>query len=317
MSGNSWQTFKKYVRNGEGVYMTLAKVGLKDSDPDEVYLRHAYKANFGRELDLEHPKRFNEKLQWLKLHDRRPEYAAMVDKYEAKKFVAERIGAECVIPSYGVWNRCEDIDFDALPDQFVLKCTHDSGGLVICRDKKSFDIPRAKRYLSKRLRWKYHLFGREWPYQRVKPRILAEKYLPCGGDTPERGIEDYKFFCFDGKVKCFKVDFDRFSFHRANYFDPGGNLLHFGEAAFPPDYERPVELPANLDEMVDMSERLSRGVPFLRVDLYNVAGIVYFGELTFFPQSGFGLFTPDEWDCTLGSWITLPTDSLWHDAENR
>ena len=271
--------------------------------PDKPYLQLYYFLRFKRFCDFKNPKTFNEKLNWLKLHDRKPEYTTMVDKYEAKRYVAERIGEEHIIPTLGVWDCVEDIDFDSLPDQFVLKCTHDSAGLVICRDKKQLDIIKAKDKLSKALKRNFYYVGREWPYKNVKPRIIAEKYME---DAVMGELRDYKFFCFNGAVKCFKIDFDRFIKHKANYYSPEGDLLPFGENVCPPDFEKDLTMPHSLGKMIDFAQKLSKDIPFLRVDFYEVGKQIYFGELTFYPASGFGLFTPKKWDATLGGWIQLP-----------
>jgi hypothetical protein len=274
--------------------------------PDEQYIKICYKAAFGKWPNLENPVTFNEKLNWLKLHDRKPIYTTMVDKYEAKKYVASIIGEEYIIPTLGVWDKFDDIDFDSLPNQFVLKCTHDSGCVVIVKDKKHFDVTEAKKKIEKSLKREFYYVGREWPYKNVKPRIIAEKYME---DISTRELRDYKFFCFGGQARCAKVDFDRFVDHHANYFDREGNLLPFGEESYPPDESRVITLPRNVETMTRLAETLSKETPFLRVDFYDVNGEVYFGELTFFPDSGFGKLTSKEWDYKLGSWI-IPEDSM-------
>lgn len=271
---------------------------------DRAYVSLYYRSIFKRSPDLANPKTFNEKLQWLKLYARDPKQNVLVDKAAVKGYIADTLGAEYVIPTLGVWERYEDIDFDALPKRFVLKCTHDSGSVVLCRDKDSFDFDAAAKKLKNGLSHNLYWHGREWVYKDVKPRILAEAYMTDSAASDE--LRDYKFFCFDGKVKCFKVDFDRFVGHRANYYAPDCSLLPFGEVVCPPDFDRRLELPASLPSMIRLAERLSAGYPFLRVDFYDVGGRIYFGELTFFPASGFGPFVPDSWDETLGSWITLP-----------
>lgn len=276
---------------------------LLDHLSDPMYLRLMYYVNFHKRLDLKNPRSFNEKLQWLKLYDRKPEYIAMVDKYEAKQYVAERIGQEYIIPTLGVWNCFDDINFDSLPEQFVLKCTHDSGGLVICRDKAKLNKEVARAKIERSMRRNYYYNGREWPYKGVKPRIIAEKYMI---DKRFEELRDYKFFCFNGQAKCFKVDFDRFIEHHANYYDEENNLLRFGEIICPPEYSRYIEFPQTLSKMKELAELLSTEIPFLRADFYDVDGKVYFGELTFFPAAGFGKFTEDEWDFKLGEWIKLP-----------
>lgn len=279
---------------------------------DELYLKFFYRIVMGKKLNLDNPQTFNEKLQWLKLHDRKDIYTIMVDKYEAKKYVAEHIGEEYIIPTLGVWDSFDDIDFDSLPNQFVLKCTHDSGGLVVCRDKSTFDKNTARKKINRSMKSNFFWFGREWPYKNVKPRIIAEKYME---DTRSSDLKDYKFFCFGGMAKCYKVDFDRFKEHHANYFDANGKLLPFGERICPPLVDRKLDTPKNMEEMRQLAEKLSSEVPFLRADFYDVDGKNYFGELTFFPASGFGQFTSDEWDQRLGKWI--PIGGRGHILKNR
>ena len=277
--------------------------------PDKLYLSIKFRTHMGYWMDWRNPKTFSEKLQWLKVYDRHPEYTEMVDKVAAKDYVAGIIGKEYVIPTLAVYNSADEIDFDALPNQFVLKCTHDSGGLVVCKDKSKLDVNEAREKLRKGLKRTYIVQNREYPYKNVPRRIIAELYM----EDESGELKDYKFFCFDGKVQCFKIDFDRFSIHRANYYDKNGNLLKFGEADFPPDYDRKINLPSNIKEMIAVAETLSAGFVFIRVDLYNVQGQIYFGEMTFFPASGMGRFTPEEWDYKLGECIKLPhnTKGRW------
>ena len=273
---------------------------------DESYLKWKYRIFYGKRLNLDHPVTFNEKIQWLKLNDRNPSYTLMVDKAKVKDYVAEIIGADKIIPTYGVWDSVDKIDFSLLPDRFVLKCTHDSSSVVICRDRSQFDVAKAKERLTHGLTKDFFSAGREWAYKGLRPRIIAEKYMSDSEDNTSSELRDYKFFCFNGKVKCFKVDFDRFVKHRANYYDPNGYLLPFGEVVCPADPNREIWLPENLSEMVSTAEKLAVGIPFVRVDLYNVNGRIYFGEMTFYPASGFGFFNPDEWDHKLGQWLILP-----------
>ena len=269
---------------------------------DKAYLKYMYWSHFGKKLDLKAPKTFNEKLQWLKLYYRDPDQIKLVDKYDVKSYIADTIGEEYIIPTLGIYDSFDEIDFDALPEQFVLKCTHDSGSTVICLDKASFDVEAARKKLTGKLRTNLFWHGREWPYKNVKPRIIAEKYITFDGDVPE----DYKFFCFNGVAKCFKVDYDRFKDHRANYYTPQGELMRFGEMVCLPDFDRDVRLPKNREKMIALAEKLSQGHPFLRVDFYELGDEIYFGELTFYPASGFGPFVPEEWDERLGEWIKLP-----------
>ena len=292
----------KAVCNFDDRFLLLSSLGLFKDMNDEEYLKKLFKCHMKRELNLDNPQTFNEKLQWLKLYDRKPEYTTMVDKYAVKRYVADIIGEEYIIPTLGVWNHFNEIDFDKLPNQFVLKCTHDSGGIVICKDKNKLDLKSAKKKIEKCLRRNYYWSSREWPYKNVKPRIIAEEYL---SDTKTNDLYDYKFFCFGGEVKCFKVDYDRFIEHHANYFDKNGNILPFGEANLPPIYDKNIKMTKNLKKMCEFAEKLTAGKPFLRADFYDVEGKIYFGELTFYPASGMGKFTDDSWDECLGKWLKL------------
>lgn len=274
---------------------------------DKPYLELKYRIYYGKKLDIENPQTFNEKIQWLKLYDRNPEYTPMVDKADVKDYVAGIIGVDKIIPTYGVWNSTDEIDFSSLPDKFVLKCTHDSSSVVICHDKSRFDVDKAKERLTHGLTKDFYSAGREWAYKGLKPRIIAEMYMTDSGDNTASELRDYKFFCFNGKVRCLKVDFDRFIKHRANYYDPNGYRLPFEEVVCPADPSREILLPTNLREMITIAEKLASDIPFVRVDLYNVNGHIYFGEMTFYPASGFGFFNPDEWDLKLGQWLDLPS----------
>jgi len=281
-------------------WLTLAAKRIND----KTYLKLRYYVVMGRKLNLDEPKTFNEKLQWLKLHDRRPEYTMMVDKYLVRNYIAEVLGEEYLIPLLGVWDDPDEIDFDALPDQFVLKCNHNSGlGMCICKDKSKLDIDRVKSELRKGLAQDYYLTEREWPYKDVRRRIVAEKFMV---DPNTSELRDYKFFCFNGKVKCFDIDYDRFIQHHRNYYDKEGNLLPFGVAQYPPEASKKIDLPQTIGTMIEFAEALSKGHPFLRVDFYDANGKIYFGELTFYPDAGLGKFCPNEWDYTLGSWLELP-----------
>lgn len=297
------EKLKKYCADSSYRFVVNAALGLYNSMPDRDYLERKFEALMGTPLHLDAPQTFNEKLQWLKLYDRKPEYTMMVDKYRVREYIAQKIGAEYLIPLLGVWNSPDEIDFAALPEQFVLKCNHNSGlGMCICKDKSTLDLRKVRRELRKGLRQDYYLPGREWPYKDVPRKIIAEKYMI---DNDVNELRDYKFFCFRGEVKCFKVDFDRFIDHRANYFDPNGNPMPFGEVVCPPKPDKQLVLPKNLGKMISLAEKLSGDIPFLRVDFYNVQGRIYFGELTFSPASGMGKFIPEEWDAILGSWLQL------------
>lgn len=281
----------------------LSKRVIRDITPDSWFLFFRFKDHLGYYPNLIHPKTFNEKLQWLKLNNRQPVYSQMVDKFEVREYISNKLGEEFLIPLVGgPWSSFDEIDFDSLPDSFVLKCTHDSASVVICEDKKNFDKSAAKKKIEKSLKLNYYINGREWPYKAVEPRVIAEKLMK---DETSKDLKDYKFFCFDGKVQYFKIDFDRFTNHRANYYDCERNIQPFGEVVCPNDLSRNLEIPDNLREMINLAEKLSVDIPFVRVDFYSINNKIYFGELTFFPAGGFGKFYPEEWDLKLGTLITL------------
>ena len=275
--------------------------------PDAIYLKLLYRFKMGHRLDLKNPKTFTEKLQWLKLYNRKPEYTKMVDKYAVKDYVSGIIGPEYIIPTIGVWNKPEEIDWDSLPNQFVLKTTHGGGGggVVICKDKETFNNDEAIVKLNHSLKADIYRGFREWPYKNVPKRIIAERFMTSEQSGDTESLLDYKFFCFNGKVKFYKVVFGRFVEHHANYYSPEGNLLPFGEQGLEPDFNYPIKLPSNLDEMISIAERISQGEPFLRVDLYNINGKIYFGEITFFPGSGLLPWTHKETDVEIGQYLEI------------
>lgn len=270
--------------------------------PDKLYLKILYYKFLKKNLNLKNQKTFTEKLQWIKIYDRKPIYTKMVDKYEVREFISKKIGSQYLIPLIGVWEKYDQINFSALPNQFVLKTTHDSGGVRICKDKKTFNYKEAELFLKNRLNTNYFYMTREWPYKNVKPRIICEKYMI---DDSLNELMDYKFFCFNGKVKFFKIDFDRFINHKANYYDRNGNLLLFGEVVCPPDFNKKLNFPKSLNKMISLAEIISEDLYFLRVDFYEVNGQIYFGELTFFPDAGFGKFTDNNVDLEIGKLLKL------------
>lgn len=284
------------------IWRRFTRSKLYNYIPDKWAVKIKYRNNFLKKLDLKNPVTFNEKLQWLKLYDRRPEYTQMVDKIAAKEYVAERIGEEYIIPTLGAWESFDEIDFDTLPDQFVLKCTHSSGDAVVCKDKSKLDKTKARETLEKSLHKDYYLMGREWPYKNVKRLIFAEKYIE---DEETQEARDYKFFCFGGEVKCFKVDFDRFTEHHTNWYNRSGGLLPYRAKSIA-ECAAEIELPKELPVMIQLAETLSRSISFVRVDFYCVNKQIYFGELTFYPASGFLRFNDDAWDKQMGDWLTLP-----------
>lgn len=273
--------------------------------PDKWYIMLKFYKNFGRFPNLKNPVTFSEKIQWLKIHDRNPLYTTMVDKYEVKKYVADIIGEEYIIPTLGVWDRAEDIDFDALPNQFVLKATHDSGRVIICRDKSTLDYSSAIEEMKQSLKRDFYSVTREWPYKNVPRRIIAEQLLVDESGTED--IKDYKFFCFNGEPVYCQVIRDRHSRETIDFYDM--NWAHQEFCGLNPLVSNgltPVVRPASLEMMRQICKKLARVKTFIRIDLYEVRGKVYFGEITFYPMSGMGIFTPDRWNLILGGLIHLP-----------
>ena len=271
--------------------------------PDKLYLTLLFHHYCGKWIDWKNPKGFNEKLQWLKVYNRKPEYTTMVDKVAVKAYVAQLIGEEYIIPTLGVWDDPDDIDFDALPDQFVLKCNHNSGvGLCICKDKSELDIEAVKSELRKGLKQDYYMLGREWPYKHVPRKILAEKYM-----VDESGVElkDYKVFNFNGEPEIIEVDFDRFVSHCRNLYDKDWNFIEM-EIEYPSKRSHQITRPEHLEQMLDIARKLSKGIPHVRTDFYSIEGKLYFGEITFFHGAGHEHFRPEEWDERLGKLIHLP-----------
>ena len=278
---------KKHMKLYKKVFVNLAKVL-----PDSIYLRMVFFSKLKRKLNLSNPKSYNEKLNWLKINDRKEHYQIMVDKYEAKKYVADKIGEQYVIPTYGVWDRFEDIDFSKLPSNFVLKTTHDSGGVVLINDKNNMDIDKTKDVLEKSLKNNYYYLCREWPYKNLRHRIIAEKMIT--NTVPN----DYKFFMFNGKMDSVMVCTNRASGHPTfRFYDKEWNRLLYQKPELEP--ESNVERPENYEKMIRIAEQLSENLVHMRVDLYNIDGQIYFGELTFFDQGGFDTD------------ITLETDLKW------
>lgn len=297
------QSLSTYFRNPKKILIGLIRRTTK-LWPDKLYLKLLYRLEIGRKLSLDNPKTFTEKIQWLKLYDRKPEYTSFVDKYAVKKIVGDIIGNEYIIPTLGVWNNVDDIDWDTLPNQFVLKTTHGGGGggVVICSDKSKFNKEEAKKKLSRSLKSDISSLMREWPYKEVPRRTVAEKLLTS---TYSSEIKDYKFFCFNGEPKFLKVDFGRFSEHHANYYDLDWNLLPYGETGLEPDFNHIEDCPPNFKSMINIAKKLSNGFTFLRVDLYNVDGKIYFGELTLYPASGLLPWTNINTDYELGTLMEL------------
>ena len=295
MSNLNWRRFWERAK-----YWDLANVLS-----DKTFIKIEYRNRMRKKLNLKTPQTFNEKLQWLKIYDRKPIYTTMVDKYEVKNYVADKIGDEYIIPTLGVWDSFDEIDFDALPDQFVLKCTHDSGGLVICKDKSKLNKEKAKKKIELSLNRNYYYHGREWAYKDVKPRVIAEKYME---DKNSKDLKDFKFFCFDGKAKAMFIATDRFTRGVETKFDfYDMNFEHLPFTNGHPNAECVIEKPKHFEKMKELAEILSKGIPQIRVDFYEIDDEVYFGELTFFHWSGMVPFVPEKWDYKFGDWIELPT----------
>lgn len=278
--------------------------------PDKTYLQLLYRFKMGHRLDLNHPKTFTEKIQWLKLYNRRPEYTLMVDKYAVKKYVADIIGEKYIIPTLGVWDKPEDIDWDALPNEFVLKTTHGggSGGVVICKDKKTFDRNKAILTLRDSMNGDIYRSLREWLYKDVKKRVLAEKYMAPKDmvNNPIYDLSDYKFFCFNGEPKYCQVIRDRHSKESIDFYDMNWRHQEFvGLNPIASNGINPVPRPLLLDDMICICHKLSENMKFVRIDMYVIDNRIYFGEITFYPASGMGLFNPDKWNEELGNLISL------------
>ena len=273
---------------------------------DETYLKLLYRATMHRRLNLKSPKLYNEKLQWLKLHDRKDIYATMVDKYEVRDYISATLGDEYLIDCYGIYDKADDIDYDALPDRFVLKCTHDSGSVEICRDRGSFDIKEATERLREACRRNYYSTYREWPYKDVRPRIIAEEYLEdaCGD------LKDYKIMCFGGRAEVIEVHENRFvkgREHTQTFYDRDWNRLDIIQHGLMPCTEH-RDRPKCLDKMMELSELIAADMYHARIDWYQIDGRIYFGEITFYDGSGFERFDKEEDEIYLGNLICLPTD---------
>lgn len=294
----------EYVKHPSYILLGLDRMKLIKLD-DVFYLKIIYYQTFNKKLDLKNPKTFNEKLQWLKLYNRNPEYTKMVDKYEVKKYVAEKIGEEYIIPSIGIYNSFDEINFNELPDQFVIKCTHDSGGIVICKDKSNFSIEEARKKINKCMKNNYYRSWREWPYKNVKPRIIIESFMDDGVNSQ---LVDYKLQCFWGKVDNILVcvDRDKETGVKYHYFDTNWKYLKY--CPYPGINEKNINIskPKQLDKMIKIAERLSAGIPEVRIDLYIIHGKIYFGEYTFFTNAGFDTTITSDADIILGEKLKLP-----------
>lgn len=297
----------KIIKNPRIILVYFLNKGFLNWLSDEKYLSLRYRIITGKSLNLQNPKTFSEKLQWLKLNDRNPYYTQMVDKCAAKDYVAGLIGNQYIIPTLGTWERFEDIDFDILPSQFVLKCNHDSGGVVVCRDKNKLDRKKAKKMLDKHLKTNFFYASRQQSYKNIQPKLIAEEYLEDKKDISKSGLSDYKFYCFHGKpqflylsqgledhktaaISYVTLDWKKTNFHRTDY----------------KEFEELPKKPLHLEKMIELAEILSQGHYFLRVDFYEVNGNIYFGELTFYPGNGMTPFEPQEYETIFGDLIKIP-----------
>ena len=289
----------KIIKNPKKVIIFLSSRGLIKYD-DRKYLEYVYKEHMGKNLNLDNPKTFNEKLQWLKLNNRNNMYTKLVDKYEVREYVSKVIGSNYLIPLLGVFDSYKEIDFDKLPNQFVLKLTHDSGTVIICKDKTKLNRKQTISKLKKGLKRKYFYLYREWPYKNVKPRIIAEKYMK---DNNSSVLNDYKFYCFNGEPKMMFIITERGNDPKINFFDMDFNEINLHQGF--KKGEKKLEKPKKFDEMIKLARKLSYGIPHVRVYFYIINGKVYFGELTFFDSAGLEKFEPEKYDEILGSYIDL------------
>ena len=287
-------------------FKILASLGLYNGLSDEKFCEKSYRAVTGKKLNLESPKLFNEKLQWLKLYYRNDLLTTMVDKNEVRHYISEKIGEQYLVPILGVWQNAEKIDFEKMPDKFVLKCNHNSGlGMCVCTDKSKLDIEHTKKQLEKGLAENHYLGQREWPYKNVKPLIIAEKFMESSDGM---GLFDYKFYCFNGVPKFLYLGFadivDNVKHDKMTFLTLDWNKAPF----YRMDHEELTNLPPKpkcFDEMISVAKKLSEQLPFVRVDLYSINNKVYFSELTLTPGAGLGVFYPEEWEAKIGEWLHL------------
>lgn len=296
-------TFLNLLSEPEKMVLPLARNGLLRWVPDKIFLKIAYRSELHQRLDLLNPISFSEKIQWLKLYDRKPIYVHMVDKYLVKDIVAQKIGKEYVIPTYGLWNNANDINFDQLPNSFVLKCNHDSGGVVICRDKKNLNQHETIIKLNACMQRNAYYSTREWPYKNVKRKIIAEELLV---DPDYEDLVDYKFYCFHGEPIYCQVIKNRNKDGTIDFYDMEWNIMPFTGLGLKAKKGTGIQKPINFEKMMEIAKQLSKDTFFVRIDLYNISGKIYFGEFTLYPTSGFGRFIPNEWNTIIGEMINLP-----------
>lgn len=297
-------TIWKYIKRPEKLVCDICDYDNHRFAPlisDKLHLRCLFKKYMKAKLNLSNPKTFSEKLQWLKLHERKPEYTIMADKAAVKQYISDKLGPDFIIPTIGIYDSVDEIPFEELPEKFVVKCSHDSGSVFICDKNKGFDVDYIKKELTSRLKNNFFWYSREWVYKNIKPRIIVEEFVPDeNGNCPI----DYKFYCFNGKMEIFIVVNNRFSNRSTNYYNKNLECLDFGKIHSLPNPSIELKIPQNFNEMVSIAESLSENIPFLRVDLYSVKNKIYFGELTFYPSGGIEPFTNDG-DIVLGNLLDL------------
>lgn len=293
-------------RNPIKIIPALGENGILNFVPDSVYLKWFFRAEMGYELNLKNPSTFNEKLQWLKLHDRQPLYTMLADKLAVRKYISQTVGAGYLIPLIGKWRSAQTIDFDRLPERFVLKCNHDSNSVIICRSRAEFQAEAARKILAERLGRNAFYGGREWPYKNIAPFVIAEKYMT---DENQPALTDYKFFCFNGEAKFLYVStgLENHSTASISFFDLDWNRLPFSRQDYR-EYEGDLKKPSRFDKMVELANFFAKDIksPFIRVDMYEINGRVYFSEFTFTPCCGMLPFKPPEWDAKIGEMLILP-----------
>lgn len=289
------------INHPELILITIIGLKLFRFLPDRIFLKLLFRLNLGRRLNLKNPVSFNEKLQWLKIFDNNPLYIKLADKYEVRKYVSEKVGDNYLIPLIGVYDHFDDIEFDHLPESFVMKCTHDSGSVIVVKDKNKFNYCQARSMINKKLRTNYFYKGREWPYKYIKPRIICEKLMV---DEPGQELKDYKIFCFNGEPLFIQIDYNRFKNHKRNLFNIEWDPINVSYA-YPREFNTSNDKPSNWDDMLICAKKLSQETVFARTDFYSIQNEIYFGEITFFPESGFGRFMPDSYDYIFGKILDL------------
>lgn len=289
--------YKKVFKDRE---RRLKLIYLLSFLPDRLYLKLVFRIKTGKKLNLKNPTGFNEKENWLKLHQKQEEYTRLVDKLAVREHIEACLGDGYLFPLLGHWDNFDEIDFSKLPERFVLKCNHDSGSVMVVDDKSKIDRNALKKFFQNRLRMNAFSFGREYPYKDVKPCIMCEQFMES---KDGQGINDYKFFCFDGEPKLMFVATDRAVDVKFDFFDM--DFKHLDIYNIHPNADKEIQKPSGFEEMKEICRKLTKGMKFVRLDLYEIDGKIYFGEYTFFHGGGFHLFEPEEWEQRLGSWLRL------------